>query len=159
MPDPLQALREMKRVVKQGGVVAVLENDTLHQLLLPWSFEDEVAIRQAQWKASQKEHGSDRDRLYIGRQLSRLFADAAIRPQRRRTYASHREFPIGPKEKRFLDAYFIDLRDRASPFLLKRDKARLRNILTPGSSTYLADAPHFSVTCLDHVLWGKKASA
>jgi ubiquinone/menaquinone biosynthesis C-methylase UbiE len=35
LPEPVEALRQMRRVVRPGGVVAVLENDTLHQVILP----------------------------------------------------------------------------------------------------------------------------
>ena len=157
LPDPERALQEMVRVVKKGGAVAILEDDTLHQLLVPWSFEDELLLRAAQWKAFQKNKGKTADRFYIARQLRQLFVEAGLRPQRRRTYVSHREFPVGVAERDFLAAYFTDLRHAATPFIPKKKRARLAELLTPGSKTYLVDQAHFSVTCLDHVLWGKKS--
>jgi ubiquinone/menaquinone biosynthesis C-methylase UbiE len=154
-PDPLQALKEMSRVTRSGGVVAILENDTLHQVLLPWDVQDELALRQAEWRALQKTK-RDAQRFYIARNLRSLFEKAGLRPQRRRTYASHREFPVGSKEHRFLDAYLLDLRDRTAPYVDRMHRGRLHRLLTPGDPAYLVDEPHFSVTCLDHVMWGKK---
>ncbi len=48
LPEPLGVLREMIRVTRPGGHVAILENDTLHHLLLPWPAELELAVRRAQ---------------------------------------------------------------------------------------------------------------
>ena len=48
LPDPVQALRHMLRVTKPGGVVAVLEGDSLHHILLPWPVELELSVRAAE---------------------------------------------------------------------------------------------------------------
>jgi SAM-dependent methyltransferase len=155
LPDPRQALREMARVVRRNGIVAILEDDTLHQFLLPWPVEVEMMVRAAEWTAFHQERGRPR-RFYVGRHLRELLSEAGLRPQRRRTYASHREFPIGSHERNFFTLYLTDLRDRASRFLPKAHRRRIEAMLTPGSSTYLVDQPHFSVTSLDHVMWAKK---
>jgi ubiquinone/menaquinone biosynthesis C-methylase UbiE len=156
LPDTQQVMREMVRVTRRGGAVAVLEDDVLHQLLLPWTLSDELLLRNAEWKAFQADKGKSAERFYIARQLRHLFKDAGLKPQRRQTYASHREFPVGDLERKFLDAYLKDLRQRTIPYVPKKERARLSRLLTPGSKTYLVDQPHFSMTCLDHVLWGKK---
>ena len=52
LPDPVDALRRMTRVVRAGGEVAVLENDSFHHVLLPWPVEVELAIRARSCSAS-----------------------------------------------------------------------------------------------------------
>ena len=47
LPDPLETLREMQRICKTGGYVAVLENDSLHHIIMPWPVELELALKQA----------------------------------------------------------------------------------------------------------------
>ena len=44
----MEALRHLVRVTKPGGVVAVLEADTLHHVILPWPIEVELAARAAE---------------------------------------------------------------------------------------------------------------
>lgn len=46
-----RVLKEMRRVVKPGGWVGVLENDSLHHVVLPWPAELELAIRLGQYTA------------------------------------------------------------------------------------------------------------
>src|SRR6185295_5599067 len=49
LPDPVEALEQMSRVLKSGGFIAVLENDTLHQVLLPWPCQLEIVVRAAEF--------------------------------------------------------------------------------------------------------------
>ena len=49
LADPTNALRQMAAAVRPGGFVAVLENDTLHQLLLPWPNGLELSLRTAEF--------------------------------------------------------------------------------------------------------------
>jgi ubiquinone/menaquinone biosynthesis C-methylase UbiE len=58
LPDPLASLREMVRVTQPAGHIAILENDTLHQLLLAWPAELELAVRWAQFQALEAEYGA-----------------------------------------------------------------------------------------------------
>ncbi len=41
-PEPKAALRKMAAALKPNGILAVLENDTLHQCLLPWPSDLEL---------------------------------------------------------------------------------------------------------------------
>lgn len=49
--DVSRVLCEMRRVVKPGGWVGVLENDSLHHVVLPWPAELELAVRLGQYTA------------------------------------------------------------------------------------------------------------
>jgi ubiquinone/menaquinone biosynthesis C-methylase UbiE len=80
LPDPLATLREMVRVTQPAGHIAILENDTLHQILLPWPAELELAVRWAQFQALAAEYGTGAvDKFYIGRNLCGLFRECDIK--------------------------------------------------------------------------------
>ena len=81
LPDPVEALGQMLRVTKPGGIVAVLEGDTLHHVILPWPIQVELSVRAAELRALTEE--SDRPRkFYLGRQLRRAFERQVSRASR-----------------------------------------------------------------------------
>jgi len=113
-----------------------------------------TAIIPAGWLRSWRPR--DPERYYVARDLRRLLTEAGLKPQRRKTHVFHREFPVPEAERRFLEAYFESLREWTAPFLSPQDRRRCFSVLQPESPAYLLRQPHFSVTCLDHTLWGKK---
>ena len=77
LPDPVEALGHLCRVTKPGGVVAVLEGDTLHRVILPWRVDLELAVQAAERVALKKK--SDKPgRYYVGRQLRRVCREAGL---------------------------------------------------------------------------------
>lgn len=155
LPDPVEAIRLMARVVRQGGTVAVLENDSLHHILLPWPIEVELAVRQAELLSLVK--SSDKPRkYYVGRQLIAVFRKAGLTDCRNSTRATNRAAPLSPDVLGFLEKYLNELRDRALPHLEPKMKVRFETLVDPGSDSYLLHQPDLTVTCLDHVVLGVK---
>ena len=153
LPDPAEALRRMARAVRPGGVVAVLEADTLHQVLLPWPVEVELAVRRAELLAFAE--ASDRPRkYYVGRLLLPLFRAAGLESARVRTVATDRQAPLGRAERAYLDHYLGGLRRRVAPHLDPAALARFDHLAAPGSADSLLDRPDLAVTFLDRVVWG-----
>jgi ubiquinone/menaquinone biosynthesis C-methylase UbiE len=156
LPDPVATLRKMGRVVRDGGTVAVLENDTMHHILLPWPVEIELAVRRAELIGHAQESDEPR-KFYVGRQLCQVFRKAGLADCRKRTWASNRQAPLGPSERGFLEKYLLDLKERALPHLEPDMAERFARLVDPGSGDFVLDDPDLSVTCIDHVVWGTKS--
>jgi ubiquinone/menaquinone biosynthesis C-methylase UbiE len=155
LPEPLAVVEEMLRVVRDGGCIAILENDSLHQLILPWPEELELAIRSAELTAYRKAKHSPRKR-YVGRRLSALMRKAAIKKVVRRTYATDRVAPLDPQEQIFLTQYLRRLRKTVWPYLSSQDKSRLDELVSPDSPRFMLAQPDFEMTWLDVVCVGQK---
>lgn len=154
LPDPVIALQHMARVLKPGGVVAVLENDTLHTALLPWPASLELPLRSAELRAFQQ--GEKPGRFYVGRRLPTVLAAAGLEPGKLSTHTFDRQAPLGEAERRLLQSYFEDIEHRVAPHLAPALLDKLRQLIDPESPKYLLRLPHFSVTWVNVLALGRK---
>jgi ubiquinone/menaquinone biosynthesis C-methylase UbiE len=151
--DAEAALAEMHRVVRPGGTVAVLENDTLHEVLLPWPAALELAVRRAELAAF---HDEAAERYYVGRSLARRFRAAGFKAWSLKTYAISRVGAAQPDVQTFLEGYLADLRGRIASRLTQRRLAAFDRCLARGGANCLLDRADFTLTCLVYVAWGVK---
>lgn len=153
LPDTTAVLAELRRVLRPGGTIAVLENDTLHQVLLPWPAELEVRVRAAELAANRQAAG-DADRFYVGRELRRTLLRAGFIDCQKRTYATNRYGPLTGDERTFFTEYLRALRSSVAAHLAANDLAEFDRFISGSDS--LVDDEEITVTCLDHVVWGAK---
>jgi ubiquinone/menaquinone biosynthesis C-methylase UbiE len=158
LPDPLEALRAMRRVTRPDGTAAVLENDTLHHVLLPWPVELELALRSAELAALAQETGHPR-KFYVARRMARLLRSAGFTDVAVRTYATDRRGPLEGDTRSFVAEYLKDLRDRVARRLDEPTRRDLDRLADPASEDYLLDDPDLVVTCLDRLVWGRRPPA
>ncbi len=152
LPDPVEALRLMERAARPGGIVAVLENDEFHHVLLPWPVEVELALRHAEL-ASLIELSDKPRKFYVGRHLRRVFRAAGLVDCRHRTWTIDRQAPLDPDARAFFEGYLKDLRQKAESHLIPEIRDEFVRLAAPDSDAYLLDSPDFAVTCLNHIAW------
>jgi ubiquinone/menaquinone biosynthesis C-methylase UbiE len=160
LPDARATLREMVRVTQPAGYIAILENDTLHQILLPWPAELELAVRWAQFQALAAEYGMGAvDKFYIGRNLGGLFGECGIKRWEMHTFPIERRAPLSTDEELFLCLYFTELRERARPYLDAAAQAAFDRLFDPCSASYLLRRPDFQLTHLETLAIGQRPGA
>jgi SAM-dependent methyltransferase len=153
--EPESALRQMAAAVRPGGIVAVLENDTLHQLLVPWPSRVEMALRAAE-RAAFEDETSRPGKYYVGRRLPATLAAAGIAPAGFCTQCIDRTAPLDATLELFLKSYFARLLRRTSPYLEAAMLAELRELVLPESESYLPKQPYFTLTWLNTLAWGRR---
>jgi ubiquinone/menaquinone biosynthesis C-methylase UbiE len=157
LPATRATLREMVRVTRPAGHIAILENDTLHHVLLPWPVELELAVRRAQFQALTAQYGARAvDKFYIGRNLSGLFRECGIERCEVHTFLAERTAPLSADEELFLCHYLADLRERAWPYLDETARSAFDRLFDPDSASYLLRQPDFHLTHLESLAIGQR---
>lgn len=152
LPDPTAVLAEARRVLRPGGTIAVLENDTLHHLLLPWPPELELALRRAQW-ADLADEGPAWPH-YAARRLPEVLAEAGFEPTLCTTHTIDWHAPLSADERAFLTLYLTDLAARAASHLAPAERAALAQALDPDDPGALLARPDLRVTHLEVLALG-----
>lgn len=149
LPNPVNALRRLKRLARGGGRVAVFESDELHHVILPWPVDIELALRSAELAAY--EARSDRpSKYYVARDLPRLFREAGLPNCDVATIAFNRQAPFDDPTRRFLSEYLKSLRERAAPHLAPQTRRRFDELVGPDGRGILDD-PDALIVCVDHL--------
>jgi SAM-dependent methyltransferase len=157
LPDPVTVIGHMARVTRPGGVVAVLENDTLHQVLLPWPVHLELPLRAAELRYF-LEGGRNWSKFYIGRRLPATLAAAGLEPLRMTTHGFDRQAPLGDGEQGLMQRYLEEVAERVTPYLDATLLAELRQLVDPDSPSHLLGQPYLSLTWLNVLALGRKPS-
>jgi SAM-dependent methyltransferase len=147
LKDPTAALAEMRRVVRPGGAVAVLEDDAYHRVLLNWPVDLELALQRAVADASRERYGSAAGQS-PARRLPRLFRAAGLRPRWKRTFAADRQAPFDPAVREFLRAHLAETRSSVAGRLSADRLAAFDRLADPDDPASLLRRPDAELTCL-----------
>ncbi len=145
--DPLAAIRELARVLKPGGRLAVLETDEYHHVLLPWPVGLELAVQKAIREACVKRYGSGA-KFAQARKLRAEFLGAGLVPTRKRTVVADRVAPFGPDERAFLYYHFDRLRQLVKPELWAAEREELDRFTAADDPESFLNSPDAELTCL-----------
>jgi ubiquinone/menaquinone biosynthesis C-methylase UbiE len=153
LPDPVEAVRRMARVVRPGGYVAVFENDEFHHVQFPWPVEIELALKKAELESFVATASRPR-KYYVGRELLRVFREAGLERRRVNAIAFTRQAPLDEPSRAFFAEYLDDLRQRVRPHLESSVYAVFDRLANPRSPHCLLESPDLTVTCLNQVAVG-----
>jgi len=156
---PVDALIEMGRVVRPGGLVAVLDADSDGSFpCLPWPPEFEHTLRAAALRAQRDNFGG---RLpyafdgYVGRQLPRLFGEARLAGVRMQAFTHVDTGPLSRNaEAALCDWAIASFGERVRDYLALRDRDRLERSFTLGSPDFLPAQPGFFVARMSFLATG-----
>ncbi|WP_169977729.1 class I SAM-dependent methyltransferase [Tautonia rosea] len=158
LPDAVEVLRGMARLVCPGGAVAVLEEDALHHLILPWPEDLELALRQAELEALAAQIGRPRS-YYAGRRLPQLAREAGLERISVSTRAIDRWAPLAEPERAFIDLELAALRRRVTNRLDPEMREVFHRLVDPDSDAYLPARPDFTMTCIERVVVGHRPAS
>ena len=154
LKEPVAALKELYRVVRPGGVVAVLENDEHHHVILPWPVEMEPALLQALPAASNARYGKA-STLFASRYLRRMIRSAGLKPLQKRTITADRHAPFDTATQSFLESHLASLRSFVEPYLEPPTARNTFLALTdPEASSYLLNREDLEFTWMGAVHFG-----
>ena len=141
LPEPVVVLGYLARVLRPGGIVAVLENDTMHQVFLPWPVSLELPLRTAELRAL-SEKTRNPSKYYVGRRLPAVFAEAGLEPLKMATRAIDRQAPFGKAEQALLQSYLEEVGNRVAPYLDASLLQKLRQLSDPESPQHMLRQPY-----------------
>lgn len=145
--DPVEALREMRRVTRPGGRVAVLEDDELHRVVVNWPVGLEVEVHRAAADASRARYGS-KVAVSPGRRMRQFFLDAGLTPRGRKTFAADRQAPFRPAARRFLRLHLRDTREALAGYLTPAALTALERAIDADEPESLLNRADAMMTCL-----------
>jgi SAM-dependent methyltransferase len=133
-------LAEFRRVLRPGGVLAILESDSIHSVMLPWPPRLELAVREAE-RASLAD-ADDRMGAYFPRYAPRLIDEAGFDDFTARPTLIHRPGPLDAQLREYVTLYLRDLIDRVAdhlePSVAAMAEAFADSCTTPGGELSLA---------------------
>jgi len=155
LPDAVAAVASMARVLRPGGLVAVLENDTLHQVVLPWPVALELSLRAAELRSLQAA-GRGAGGAEVGRRLPAILAAAGLTPLPAVTCAFDRQAPLPPAEAALLQGYLEDVLARVAGHVEAPALQELLRLADPRSPEHLLLRPGLTMTWLSVLALGRK---
>jgi SAM-dependent methyltransferase len=143
--DPVEALRELRRLLRPNGRFALAQSGLLPEMFFAWDAPLEDAVRAACHRAYRERYGLDLAdtagiRGLVGSLRSAGFAEVSAR-----TYAIERVQPLRDADRDYFRYAIFEgaWGDKVLPFLSPGERASLRSNCDPESPEYCLDREDF----------------
>lgn len=125
--DPARAIRELARVVRPGGVVAIMDADEIGSFpVLPWPTELDGAVRTAVARAAVDNYGGRLPYIFhglIGRSVPTYMRDAGLTEVVIHPIVEQEQFPLEPDRAEMIRAFMTGAYlERIAPYLASDDR-------------------------------------
>ncbi len=145
---PRDTLAEWARVLRTGGMVAVLDGDGGGSFpIVPWSPALELKLRAAALRLDEERYTAQLGYHfagYVGRQLPRLLRETGLVNVQMHALADVDRAPLCPQREAFQRNWFVhSFGQRLRPYLAPRDWEEFAALFDPDSTTYLLNHPDF----------------
>jgi SAM-dependent methyltransferase len=144
--EPVKAVKEFARLLHMDGLLAILEVDEYHHVLLTWPATLEAALPMALHQASVAKYGSG-IKLSPARLLRRDLRDAGFNIAKRKLITFERETPYDEATKSFLKGHFAYLKSFLYPYLSKalQDEFDVETDMANPASLYFKEDTELTV--------------
>jgi ubiquinone/menaquinone biosynthesis C-methylase UbiE len=134
-------LAEFRRVLRPGGLLAVLETDNIHSIMLSWPPDLELAVRQAE----HREIGDEDSYIgtYFPRFAQRLLHKAGFEEFSRQYVFIHRQRPCDAALEPYIELYLQNILDTVDEQLCESARARLEALVRRDSDRFLPRQENF----------------
>lgn len=155
--DIPHVLREFRRVLHPGGLLAILETDSAHSIMLSWPPDLELALL----RAEHREIGDEDSYLgtYFPRFAQRLLTEAGFDQITRDSTFINRQQPYGDSLVKYVRLFLEDMLSKYGDQLSEHRQARLRELASPRSPRFLPRQVDFNFGSLQVLVTAQTAPA
>lgn len=141
--DPLALLAALVPLLRPGGRLIVVENDTAHNPILPLAADFEHRLREARMLYERSRCPSDGvcERYKAARHLARWLHQLELSEVSIHTFVSEDLAPLDPAVEDYWRLFLSWDADHIAPFLSRADAAAYCASVDPASPTYLFTQP------------------
>ena len=149
-PDLERAIEEFRRVLRPNGLLAILESDNIHSVMLSWPPDLELAVRQAE----HREIGDEDSYIgtYFPRFAMRLVEEAGFTNFERAQFMISRFGPASETLSKFVELYLKDITERTGKHLTREMYGRLERLADPSSPEFLPQRRDFAFSSLQNLM-------